>query len=396
MATVFFDENANRWKAEVCVDKKRVGKRFKNETEAKKWAAKTETELHDLRYVDLADARKATLESLFIDFKKDQTRKRRTQSSSESEFYRINKILKYDIVKISLAKLTKADVNRFIEQRRATPSRNGGVIADSSIKREIDILRSVVEYAKDVKHIQLKENVFSISRFSHIERLKKTKRDRVFVDNEKQIFINEIRKNRNKQYIIWFEFVLETGLRKAESVAIKWKDWKIPLYPKRLHVTRVEDKKPSKAYAKAFEIEVDQTKERVFKDETKNGKSAYIPLSPRAIEILEQLHKKRSMKCEFIFDKITYSSLSSAWTRIKNKVGDYEIEDFHLHDLRHIAITNIAADVNNAFDVRTAARHSTIDQSADYVHSDVDAIAEKLRIAHEKREAAKKPESDKD
>ncbi len=393
VASIFFDKKAKRWKAEIHVDGQRgPGKRFRTETEAKAWAAETETELRKGTYVDLAAARKMTLADVLQEYKKTELPKRRTQSSREAEYYRINKILTYDIVKKSLAKLTKTDVDRFKEQRRAIPSRNGGIVSDGSIAREIDILRSAIAYACDVLHIELKENVFVISRFSHKKKLKKTKRDRVFVDNEKQIFINEIKKCRNKQYFTWFEFVLETGLRKAESVAIKWKDWKRP--EPLLYVKRVEDKQPSPKFAKEFNIEVEASKERVFVDGTKNSKSQYIPLSPRAEEILEGLRKHKKSRTELVFDQITYSSLTSQWRRIQKIVGDMEVEDFHLHDLRHVAITNIAAVLDNAYEVKTAARHSDIGQTDGYVHSDVLLIAAKLRYAHERKLAAVKKKTE--
>lgn len=380
------------WKAEVCVEGERKWDTFDTKQQAIDWAAKTETELREGTYVDLGAAKKTTLESILREYQQTQTPRRRTQSAREAEFHRINKILTYPIVKKSLAKLTKVDAENYKKQRKATPSRNGGTLSDGSISREIDILRSAIEYAKEIKGIKLNDNVFSVSRFSFVPKLKKVKRDRVFVGNEKQIFIDEIKKCRNKQYFAWFEFVLETGLRKAESVAIKWKDWRRPLPT--LFVNRVEDKKPSATYAKAFNLETDDDEKRVFQDGTKNSKSQFIPLSPRAIEILEQLRKNKKAKSELIFDQITYSSLTSQWRRIQKKVGEFEIDDFHLHDLRHVAITTIASEMTNAHQVKTAARHSDISQTDGYVHTDVLELAEKRRIAHEKREAAKKRKSD--
>lgn len=110
MASIFFDEACQRWKAEVHVDGRRKGKRFKTQAEAKDWAADIEMQLRKGTYRDTSDAQQTTLVDVLTQFRDDEASDRRTQRSSNAEIYRINKLLTYDICKKRLAALTCFDV----------------------------------------------------------------------------------------------------------------------------------------------------------------------------------------------------------------------------------------------------------------------------------------------
>ena len=359
------------YKAEVCVGAHREGRRFDKKSDAREWAADLETSLRKGTYRDTSAAQKTTLADVLTAFRDGEASERRTQRASKSEIYRIDKLLTYDFAKKSLAALTRADVKAWKDKRSKDVNQQGNSISPSTISREIDILRSAVEYARDpdCMNIFLHENVFTVSRRTRKNKSTKVKRERIFTPEEKQTLLDAIAKCRNKQTRLAFDFSIETGLRKAEIVALKFDDWKFPL--PLLSVERVED----------------DTKngERVFVSMTKNGKKALIPLTPIAIEILKSLRKNRSQI--MVFDELNYNKLSCAWKRVQKRS---KVEDFRWHDLRHVALTQAASELQNPHDVKQVARHSSIQQSAEYVHADLLEIAKKRADAHYKRVAEAK------
>lgn len=357
------------YKAEVCVGDFRKGKRFDNLAEAKAWAADIETQFRKGTYRDTSTAQQKTLAEVLASFRDDESSKRRTKRASKSEIYRINKLLTYDICKKRLADLTRSDVKSWKETRRKEKNQQGNPITESTVSREIDVFRSCIEYAKDEDEglgIFLHENVFTTSRRRRNKKPNKVKRERIFTLEEKQALLAAIEKSRNPQMRLAFNFAIETALRKAELVALKMQDW---LYPEPLlYIERVED------------LPDEKTGERSFVEGTKNNGKAYIPLTPNAIDILQKLRKRK--KDEMIFDKLNYNSLSLAWKRVQKRS---KVEDFRWHDLRHVAITQAASELHNPHDVKRVARHSSIQQSAEYVHADLIEIAKKRAEAHERR-----------
>jgi integrase len=356
------------WKIEVFVQGKRKGARFRTKAEAEKWRIETEAKLLAGTYKDMSKAKKTTLGDVLEQFKAEESGERRTRRSSKAECYRIDNFLKSSLAPIPLLSLTRADVKTWKEVRLRS-------VSLQTVNREIDILRSAVEFARDpdCMNISLEENVFSKSRRRrrNNSESQKIKRTRVFQDDERARLIASLAMCRSPLKRLAFDFAIETGLRKAELVAVMWSDWLRP--EPVLMVQRVED------------LRDETTHERQFVADTKNGKSAPIPLSPRAIEILETLRKSKTN--EMVFGDMSYNALTCAWKRVRQRAG---VVDFHWHDLRHVAITQVASELSNPFDVRCASRHSSVEQMGDYVHMDVLDIAARRAEAHEKRQGGKK------
>ncbi|WOD20858.1 tyrosine-type recombinase/integrase [Paraburkholderia kirstenboschensis] len=67
---------------------------------------------------------------------------------------------------------------------------------------------------------------------------------------------------------------------------------------------------------------------------TKNGRSRFVPLSSRAVEIISTLPRTD----ERVFPVSDYT-VDCAWWRAIKRAG---INDFNFHDLRHMATTRLA------------------------------------------------------
>lgn len=99
------------------------------------------------------------------------------------------------------------------------------------------------------------------------------------------------------------EFLLATAARRGEALALLW----------------------SQTFLDA---------QTAFFPDTKNGRSRTVPLRRHLIELLNRLPRSENR----VFP-LSVDALKGAWYRICARAG---IEDLHLHDLRHEAISLIA------------------------------------------------------
>lgn len=90
-----------------------------------------------------------------------------------------------------------------------------------------------------------------------------------------------------------------------------------------------------------------------------------VPLSPRAIEALEELRRLNPGDEHGPLVRITYEALKAAWQRACARAG---IEGLKLHDLRHTAATRFALTTGNVFLVQALTGHKTVSQLARYVN----------------------------
>jgi len=123
-------------------------------------------------------------------------------------------------------------------------------------------------------------------------------RDRRLEEGEYQKLMDAMSSCRNVLIRPIVQFALETAMRRGEILSLKWDD-------------------------------VDLDVRVALLTDTKNGDSRRVPLSGKAIEILESLPKES----EIVFDT-TGNSIRMAFDRVLSRA---EIEGLRFHDLRHEA-----------------------------------------------------------
>ena len=107
--------------------------------------------------------------------------------------------------------------------------------------------------------------------------------------------------------------------------------------------------------------------------DAKGGKRE-VPLSPKAIEALQELARVSPGGPDDRIVRMSYEALKAAWIRACKKAG---ITDLKLHDLRHTAATRMALKTGNVFLVQALTGHKTLSQLTRYVNvkpSDVVAV----------------------
>jgi integrase len=140
------------------------------------------------------------------------------------------------------------------------------------------------------------------------------------------------------------EIAVETGLRRGEILALRWQ-------------------------------EVDWMSHTVYIPETKTGEPRCVPLSPRALAILQPLHKASTDERVF---PTSADAVKKAWQRLISRIG---IVDRHFHDLRHEAISRFFELGLSLPEVALISGHKDPRMLFRYTHMSASLIASKLSRA---------------
>lgn len=98
--------------------------------------------------------------------------------------------------------------------------------------------------------------------------------------------------------------------------------------------------------------------------DSKNDKRD-VPLSPVAIEALQELALLNPPEPDAPIIKMSYDALAAAWRRACERA---KVADLHMHDLRHTAATRMALKSGNVFIVKALTGHKTMSQLERYVN----------------------------
>lgn len=319
----YIRKRGNRWRAEVVVmnnyETFRDSRTFDTKAEAVVWATEREKELErgQVRRTDYSK----TLGDALIYYLENETPKK---VSKKNESLRIKYFLRCRELNtdVKLHSLTPEMIERYIAHRLKH-------VMTSTINKEISVLRSVIRVASQNKWIdhnpfegisQLKEPPPRNRRISPIEEAKILES----LGYEEGIPPTQAR----HRVAIMFLFALETGMRIGEICDMDWNN--IYLRDRYLKITM-----------------------------SKNGDSRDVPLSLRALELLDMMraHSRtlihdRSEKDEFgrvinyraqpVFYKDYRKSAYNASALFKKYVKKANIQDLTFHDTRHEACTRLA------------------------------------------------------
>jgi integrase len=145
---------------------------------------------------------------------------------------------------------------------------------------------------------------------------------------------------RNPHIIPIILFALETGMRRGEILGLKWQG-------------------------------IDLKKRVAFLPLTKNGTSREVPMSSKAVTILEE---ERMNKYSVPFP-INDNAFRWAWDKLKKRAA---ISDLKFHDLRHEAISRFFEAGLSLVEVATISGHKDPKMLFRYTHLKASDISKKL------------------
>lgn len=168
--------------------------------------------------------------------------------------------------------------------------------------------------SKMLKYAFNRPNEYGLKSVPHIEWEKENNERVRFVDLKEEKLMQKIMLERNqKDYLDYYLFLMDTGLRKTEALKLKKSD---------------------------VQTDVVSKTQYVIVQESKNNEKRSVPLCIRAREIVSRLieHKEEDDR---IFQLNTWT-VQHKWTDLRELMGLEDDREFTLHALRHTYASRLA------------------------------------------------------
>jgi integrase len=332
-----FEKRAGSWRVQIHVKGVRDGGTFPTKAEAAAWAAKRETEIREDKATGIQ--RGKTVDDAFRRYEKEVSVHK---PGHRWEALRLNAIGRAEIGGTAIKDMKLQDVSSELlgcwRDHRLTVDKVSG----STINRELNLLSHVfATAAKEWKWI-------ASSPTTDVRRPKESQpRDKLYTDDEiARLCLAlgfdlgglEIAESVSQRVAVAFLFAIETAMRAGEICALMPQD-----------VAGVV----------------------ATLNRTKNGTKRRVPLSPRAVQLIELLPLPAEGDTVF---GVSSASVDALFRKAKKRAV---IEDGTFHDSRHTAITRLAKKLD-VLDLARMVGHKDLRQLQVYYNETAEAMASRL------------------
>jgi integrase len=318
-----------KWQARITrKGQQAIAKSFLNKQDAEKWARQLESEMDKGCYTNLVLAERTLFSKVIERYIQEVTLKTR---SMREDTYRLRALARHPIAKHSMANLTPMKVAEYRDERLK-------IVSSGTVIRELSYFSSIINHARREWGINIENPIPLVKKPPSAKG-----RSRILTHEELSRFYDALKprvKNANHWILPLVKLALTTAMRRGELLGLKWAD-------------------------------IDLNKQTVHILLTKNGDSRTVPLSSDAVDILKGLPRSINGR---VFP-ITSFALSAAIERARTKA---KLEDFHFHDLRHMAITSLAEKLPNLIELSSVTGHRSLAMLKRYYHPKAEDIARKL------------------
>ncbi|VCU60082.1 Integrase [Tritonibacter mobilis] len=299
----------------------RASKVFPSKREAQDWASRKEYKILNGSKISA----KMKLRDLFERYAHEVSSKKR---GYKWEALRLSRWGQSDLGEKSLSELSPADFAAWRDARLQK-------VAPSTVRREMTLMGSVFSVARR------EWGLIGDSPLSDVRKPQEAAaRDRLPTNAELErleLSAGDDLNNATARAFHAFLFAGETAMRAGEIVGMKWEH-------------------------------IDLERRVVDLPMTKNGTSRQVPLSRRAVEMLERLPVSDPV---FALDA---RQLDSLWRKVRDRAA---VEGLTFHDSRHWAITQLAKKLN-VMDLARMVGHRNINQLLTYYNESAEDLAKRL------------------
>ncbi|MBB1630252.1 integrase [Cupriavidus sp. UME77] len=295
-----FTKSATGWRAQVKVKGVRDSRMFDTKAEAQAWAAKRETEM---RSIDAGMGSKThTVGDVLDKYQKDVSPKKR---GSRWELLRLELIGRKEVEGKPFRDIRLMDLKpHHITAWRDARERE---VAGSSVSREMSLLSHALKVARDEWGLLLTDPMKTVSRPPD-----SPPRERRITDAEAGLIVQSLGFREGlpvelpvQRVAVAFLFAIETAMRSGEILGLT-------------------------------SLTVDKVAKVAHLPLTKNGGARDVPLSSRAIELLELLPAVEAGEPLF---NLSDKSRDALFRKGRDRSG---LKNLTFHDTRHEAITRLA------------------------------------------------------
>lgn len=319
-------QRKERWQARVQrKGYENIAKSFILKTDAIKWARSIEIQIDRGTFLNNYLARKTPFAEIILRYVKEVAPQLK---SFYGDTYRLAKLAKHPIAQYKMAELTSAKIARYRDERLLQ-------VSNGTVRRELSIISSIIEYARTEWNQNLASNPVNDIKKPRASR----SRNRILNDNEKERLLLALEEYNPLMKLV-VEFALETAMRRGEILSLIWRN-------------------------------INFEKRTAYLPMTKNGEYRYVPLSTKAVNILNSLPQSEN---ERVF-QLEAQTLSIGFKRCTKRA---DVIDMRFHDLRHCAITNLSSKFLNVLELAAISGHKSLNMLKRYTHIKAEDLVKKL------------------
>lgn len=322
----YYEKRPGGWRAQVRpAGQPSQSRTFKTKAMAHAWAQDMETRISDGRRGIV----RGTLGDAIERYCRDVCP---THKSGDNEAKRLKALARILPVNRQLSEITAADLSRFRDARLES-------VSVATVRKEMTIIRSVLESAR---------RDWSMITTNPIANVKRPPapphRSRLMLDDEVRRILLALNYEGevttiNHQVAVALLLALETAMRAGEVIGLTWDRVNLP-------------------------------GRYVSLERTKNGDQREVPLSSRAVELLQSM---RTIDAHTVFT-VTSASLDALFRKARDKA---EIKNLHFHDSRATALTNLSARLD-VLELARMAGHRDLKSLQIYYRKTATDLAKKL------------------
>lgn len=302
---------------------------FERLTDAKRWQQQTESAIREGRHFKTTEAKKRTLGEMIDRYIRDiiPTKPKNVKNRTLHLNW-----WKQEIGKYSLAEITPSLIAQYRDK-----------LANGITSRKAQRSPStVVRYMAALSHaftLAIKE--WGWLEDSPMRRVSKPKeprgRVRFLSDEERQRLLEICAVSDSRWLYLIVVLALSTGARRMEILGLGWSD-------------------------------INFNRGIITLHETKNGERRILPITGRALLLLKEHSKVRSLHTDLVFPAKNLKQPIDIRTPWENALKKANISDFKFHDLRHSAASYLAMNGASLAEIAEVLGHKTLQMVKRYAH----------------------------
>ena len=332
------------WQAQI----KRKGfplqvKTFRTKSEATQWATVTESEMMRGVFIQRSEAERTTLAEVLSRYVTEVLPEKRSRQQVQS----VAGIVSNHLGVYSLAALSPAVIAKYRDARLKTG------LSGQTVLHELSLISRVLNMAMKEWGIPLPVNPVLQIKMPSLP----AARNRRLVDDEEERLLAACGEAGNAWLRPVVIFAIETAMRAGEMLETRELNKENGLREKKTIGLQWSD--------------VDLKRRTAHLPRTKNGEARTVPLSSRAVTVLEALPRNLDGR---VFGTI-YDTLHQSYVRACRRSG---ISNLRFHDLRHEATSRLFEKGFNPMEVSAITGHKTLQMLKRYTHLRAEDLAKRM------------------
>ena len=301
---------------------------FDRITDAKRWAAETETAIRAGRWFQHVEAKRNTLSDLIQRYRLEYLPSAGLRSTHDRSEYL--SLWKAELGELTLAEVTPARIVQVRNKLLTANTRRGQRYSQASVNRYCAALRHCLNIG--MRQFELLDD----NPMRKIKQLTEPRgRVRFLAADEHNALMRECAAHGAALHLI-VTLALSTGARRGELLGLRWSD-------------------------------VNVERGTLTFQQTKNGERRSVPLVGFAANKMTEFAKVRRSDSELVFPgkRGRPLAIGKMFSDVLQKAG---IDDFHFHDLRHSAASALAMNGATLSEIAEVLGHKTLEMVKRYAH----------------------------